>query len=128
MQILEIYDNRVLIKLHDAEKVSKGGIIIPDSVENSFPKSKATVIMIGKGHTDDKTGEFTPMSVSVGDTVILSTHLCHAENEFIIDGVKFYLVREVDLDCIIDEQDEAIKNYHESKFYKPLDKTRILFL
>ena len=122
MQILEIYNDRVLIKLIPQEKTS-GGIIIPDSV-TSLPKSKATVIKTGKGFTDEHTGEFFPNTVKEGDTVILSTFVCHSDNEFIIEGEKYYLVKERDLDCIIDERlsAEEFENLANSEELKLFEK------
>jgi chaperonin GroES len=117
MEILEIYDDRVLIKKHEQDKVSKGGIFIPDSV-TSLPKSKATVIKTGPGFTDERTGEFFTNTVKEGDTVILSTYICHSGNEFIIEGEKYYLIRERDLDCGIVEDDKEflrkVKEYRQS--------------
>lgn len=127
MQILEIYNDRVLIKLIPQEKTS-GGIIIPDTV-TSLPKSKATVIKTGKGFTDERTGEFFPNTVKEGDTVILSTFVCHSDNEFIIEGEKYYLLRERDLDCKLIEEDEistAVKNVKKiSRGHWELDLSKV---
>jgi len=100
--IEEIFGDYVLIKLHEQDKVSKGGIIIPDSV-NASPKSMATVIKCGKGFTDQNTGEFTPITVSVGDAVSLNNYLCNEISELIFDNEKYYIIREIDLDCIMEQ-------------------------
>ena len=53
--------NKVIVEPVEAETVTKGGIIIPDTAQEK--PQKGTVIATGKGKADE------PMEVKAGDTV-----------------------------------------------------------
>ena len=54
--------NKVIVEPVEAETVTKGGIIIPDTAQEK--PQKGTVIATGKGKADE------PMEVKAGDTVL----------------------------------------------------------
>jgi len=58
--------DRVLVKRDEAEKVTEGGIIIPDSAEKKM--NRGTVTAVGEGKLLDD-GTFTPVDVKTGDVV-----------------------------------------------------------
>jgi len=64
-------DDRVLVRLAAAEKVTAGGLYIPDTVSDSSGNLKGEVVAIGRGHRDAK-GRMRPMDVSVGNHVIFA--------------------------------------------------------
>ena len=89
----------MLIEPVEEEKVSKGGIVLPDSADKK-KQSRGTVIAIGPGRTKD-TGERLPMSVSVGQKVLYKEPW--GEENKIEDGdKKYFLVEEDDVLAVIE--------------------------
>ena len=66
--------DRLVVKVVQAEKMTPGGLFIPDSV-SSFATGylKAKVLAIGHGGTSKK-GHLQPLDVKVGDTVLFAEH------------------------------------------------------
>ncbi len=78
----------VIVELVDEPQVSKGGIIIPDTVQNRGPKGR--VVAVGAGKLGPN-GKRLPMTVKVGDDV------CCAKwkgIEFELEGQKFLSIPE----------------------------------
>lgn len=77
--------NRVVLKRIEA-KVTKGGILLPDSAQEK-PK-QGEIVAVGPGKIDDK-GNVQPMNLKVGDQVLFSSYAgtefkTNDENEFLI--------------------------------------------
>ncbi|THD21313.1 Heat shock protein mitochondrial [Fasciola hepatica] len=66
-KFLPLFD-RVLVQRFEAEKVTKGGIMIPEKAKGKV--LEATVIAHGPGYKNEK-GVITPLCVTVGDKVFL---------------------------------------------------------
>lgn len=62
--------NRVLIK-RSSVKVSKGGILLPDTAQEK-PK-EGEVVAIGTGK-EDKEGKIIPLTLKVGDKVLFTSY------------------------------------------------------
>lgn len=60
--------NRVVIKKAESAVRSKGGIVLPDNVKTKL--LRGTVVAVGPGQVNNE-GERIPLSVKVGDSVIL---------------------------------------------------------
>lgn len=84
--------DRVLIEPAAAEKVTSGGIIIPDSAKEK--PLKGTVKAIGNGTKDEA------MVVKVGDTVLYGKY---SGTELEFDGVKYLMMRQSDILAIIEK-------------------------
>lgn len=82
--------NSVLIKPIEEDKVTKGGIIIPDTAKEK--PQKGIVISIGEGTTDD------PMVVNVNDVVMFGKY---AGNEVNIDNEDYLIVNQSDILMIL---------------------------
>ena len=67
-EILELGDDRVLVKPNAAEEKSAGGIIIPDTAKEKPQKGK--VIAVGKGKYSEQSGNLIPVQWKTGDTVM----------------------------------------------------------
>jgi chaperonin GroES len=72
-QFVTPLDDRIVIQVLSAEKVTPGGIIIPDTVSSDVGHHKAQVLAVGRGHRDSK-GRLRPMDVKVGDQVFVQSH------------------------------------------------------
>lgn len=82
---MKLLRDRILVKQDGKEKVTSGGIIIEDSIEDQF--KRGTVVEVGEGVMLDD-GTRAPMSISKGDTVVFGRH---AGIELSVD-LKPYLV------------------------------------
>jgi len=83
--------DRVVIKPAPKEEVSKGGIVLPDTVKEK--PQDGEIIAVGPGKlTDD--GKRLPMDVKVGDKVIYSKY---AGTEFKDNEDELVIMRESDI-------------------------------
>jgi chaperonin GroES len=63
--------DRVVVKPIERETVSKGGIVLPDTVKEKPQEGK--VVAVGEGRLSDD-GKRLPMDVKVGDIVIYTRY------------------------------------------------------
>lgn len=70
-QFLTPLDDRLIIEITSGEKMTAGGLYIPDTVTDTSGNYKGLVLVAGRGHRDDK-GKIHPMDVQAGDTVLFS--------------------------------------------------------
>ena len=94
---LKPLSNHLFLEPLEEEKVTKSGIVIPDSAEKERP-TKGKVVAVGEGKKNEK-GELTPMSVKVGDTVLFKKY---GPDEVELDGKKYLVGDEDDILAIID--------------------------
>jgi chaperonin GroES len=83
--------DRVLIKPMAREEVTKGGIVLPDTVKEK--PQDGEVVAVGPGRVDDK-GARIPMEVKKGDRVIYAKY---AGTEIKIDAEDYIILRESDI-------------------------------
>eukprot|EP00092_Neocalanus_flemingeri_P010811 GFUD01011642.1.p1 GENE.GFUD01011642.1~~GFUD01011642.1.p1 ORF type:complete len:104 (-),score=33.94 GFUD01011642.1:125-436(-) len=89
-QILPLFD-RIVVQRAVAETKSRGGIIIPEQAQNRG--KEATVVAVGPGMRDG-TGSFIPMSVAVGDKVLLPDY---SGSKLELEGEELSIFREGDI-------------------------------
>ena len=89
--------NHLFIEALDAEKVTKSGIVLPDSAEREKPM-QGKVLAVGPGKMNDK-GERVLMSVKVGDTVLFKKY---GPDEVEFEGKKYLVGDEDDVLAIIE--------------------------
>ena len=92
--IKPLYD-RVVIKRMEEEKLSAGGIVIPDSATEK--PIKGEVVAVGTGKVFDN-GQLRPTQVKVGDKVLFGKY---SGTEVKLDGVEYLVVKEDDLFAVI---------------------------
>ena len=92
--IKPLYD-RVVIKRMEEEKLSAGGIVIPDSATEK--PIKGEVIAVGTGKVLDN-GQVRAPQVKVGDKVLFGKY---SGTEVKLDGVDLLVVKEDDLFAIL---------------------------
>ena len=92
-----IGDRVLLTEIEVTETKTATGIIIPDSVRQEDVK-RATVEAVGDG-IYTQAGTLIPMSVKVGDEVILPPY--HQGIEIKVGGNKYILLRESELLMVI---------------------------
>jgi chaperonin GroES len=84
-------DDRVVIEVLEAEEVTAGGIVLPDSAQEKPQRGRVTAV--GAGRTL-KTGKRAPMSVKKGDEVIFGRY---AGTDVAINSVDYKILRENEL-------------------------------
>lgn len=90
MQVRPLHD-RVLVKRHNEEERSKGGIIIPDTAKEKPVQGE--IIAVGTGRVTED-GKIRPLDVKKGDRVLFGKY---AGTEIKIDGDDFLMMREEDI-------------------------------
>ncbi|EBB7797490.1 co-chaperone GroES, partial [Escherichia coli] len=85
INIKPLYD-RVVIKRTEEEKVSAGGIVIPDSATEK--PIKGQVVAVGEGKVFDN-GNVRAPKVKVGDQVLFGKY---AGTEVKLDGTEYLVV------------------------------------
>ncbi len=94
MSIKPLFD-RVVIKRMEEEKVSAGGIVIPDSATEK--PIKGEVVAVGAGKALDNGSTRAP-AVKVGDKVLFGKY---AGTEVKVEGTEYLVVREDDILAVI---------------------------
>jgi chaperonin GroES len=81
-------DDRVVLKILEAEEMTVGGIVLPDTAKEKPQRGK--VAAVGDG-TRTKSGERIKPDVKKGDTVLFGKY---AGTDIEIDGQEYKIVRE----------------------------------
>lgn len=90
-------EDRVLIKEEKEEKKSEGGIFLPGTASTGDP-AQGTIVAVGPGRKNDD-GKVIPVSVKVGDKVLLYKH---AGTKVKLDGEEYFIVGESELLAVIE--------------------------
>jgi chaperonin GroES len=83
--------DRIVVKRLEGEKLTKGGIIIPDTAKEKPIEGK--VVAVGNGKVL-KDGKVRPLEVHVGDVVLFGKY---SGTEIKLDGEEHVLIREDDV-------------------------------
>lgn len=87
--------DKILVKRSDADEVTKGGIILPDTAKEK-PK-EGTVIAVGQGRTLEN-GARAPFTVKPHDRVLFSSY---AGSEIQLDGEDYLILGEDEILAVI---------------------------
>ena len=94
MAFRPLYD-RVLVKRVSAEQKTSSGLYIPESAKEK--PQEAEVVAVGPGRRN-KDGNYTEMSVSVGDKVLFGKY---SGDELKLEGEEHIVLREKDILAIV---------------------------
>lgn len=92
--------DRLIVRRHDADEKSTGGLVLPDSAKKKPQKGKVLAVGTGKVAKD---GKRRPMQVKEGDTILFTTW---AGDEFKEHGKRdetILVMREEDVLAVVDE-------------------------
>ena len=95
MKIRPLHD-RVIVKRLEEERVSAGGIVIPDSAAEKPVQGK--VVAVGKGKILED-GNVRPLDVKVGDKILFGKY---SGTEVKVDGDDLLVMREEDVMAVIE--------------------------
>jgi len=90
MNLRPLHD-RVIVKRMEEERMSAGGIVIPDSAAEK--PIRGAVLAVGNGKILES-GEKRPLDVKAGDKVLFGKY---AGTEVKVDGEELLVMREEDL-------------------------------
>jgi chaperonin GroES len=96
MSKLRPLHDRVIVKRLEEERVSAGGIVIPDSATEKQTRGK--VIAAGEGRILED-GKVRPMSVKVGEVVLFGKY---SGQDIKIDGEELVFLKEDDIVAVIE--------------------------
>ena len=92
---LKPLSDRVVTKMMEAEETTQSGIILAGTAKEK--PQIAEVIAVGPGEVQD--GKVIPMTVKVGDKVIMGKY---SGTEIKIDGTEYVIVRQSDILAIVE--------------------------
>ncbi len=95
MNFKPLHDH-VFIEPVGEEKITKSGIVLPDTAEKEKP-IRGKVVAVGPGKRADD-GKIVPVAIKVGDKVMFSKY---GYDEVKVDGTEYYLVREENILAIL---------------------------
>ena len=95
MKIRPLHD-RVIVKRLEEERVSAGGIVIPDTAAEKPVQGK--IVAVGKGKILED-GTIRPLDVKVGDKILFGKY---SGTEVKIDGDELVVMREEDVMAIFE--------------------------
>jgi len=95
MKLRPLHD-RVIVRRMEEERLSAGGIVIPDNATEKPVRGE--VLAVGNGKLLDN-GEQRGLDVNVGDTVLFGKY---GGTEVKVDGEELLVMREDDIMAIIE--------------------------
>ena len=88
--------DKVLVKRLEAEEVTAGGIVLPDTAKEKPKEGK--IIAVGRGRLL-KDGSYAPFSVKTGDKVLFTSY---AGTEIKLHGEEFLVMNEEDILAVVE--------------------------
>ena len=95
MKLRPLHD-RVIVKRMEEERMSAGGIVIPDSATEK--PIRGEVLAVGNGKILES-GEKRALDISVGDKVLFGKY---SGTEVKVDGEELLVMREEDIMAVIE--------------------------
>jgi chaperonin GroES len=96
MKLRPLHD-RVIVRRMEEERVSAGGIVIPDNAAEKPVRGE--VVAVGNGKVLDS-GDQRGLDVKAGDKVLFGKY---SGTEVKVDGEELLVMREDDIMAVIDE-------------------------
>lgn len=90
-------DDRILARLEVGERVTAGGLILPDTAVITGNR-QAAVVAIGRGHMDKK-GRVRPIELKIGDRILVSEY---AGSKVKWDDEELVILRESEVLGVLD--------------------------
>ena len=94
---LKPLDDRVVVKPHEAEERTAGGIVLPDSAKEKPMMGK--VVAVGEGKLLDS-GNRGKMSIKKNDVVLYGKY---SGSEVEVDGIEYKILRESEVLGILEK-------------------------
>ena len=88
-------EDRVVVKAQEAEEVSNGGIILPDTAKEK--PQQGEIVATGPGKTSDS-GSLIKLTVKKGESILYGKY---SGTEITVDGKEYLIMRESDILAIM---------------------------
>jgi chaperonin GroES len=95
--MIQPFYDRVIVRVTEAEDVSPGGIVLPDTAKEKPKKGK--IVAVGPGKLMDS-GDISPLEVKVGDSVVFEEF---GGTEITIAGEDYTILREEHILAVLTE-------------------------
>lgn len=92
-QLFTPLDNFVVVTVTSKDRVTAGGLIIPETVQQTSGNIQGSVVSVGRGHVK-KNGKLVPMDVKVGDNILFPQF---SGVKYLINNREMIFVRETDI-------------------------------
>lgn len=92
-QFVTPLDDRLIVQVSGAEKMTPGGLYLPDTVADTSGNLEGYVVAVGRGHMNKK-GHVRLMDVNLGDRVVFSEY---AGSKIKIQNEDLIILRESDV-------------------------------
>ena len=96
MNLRPLHD-RVIVKRMEEERMSAGGIVIPDSATEK--PIRGEVLAVGNGKILDN-GDKRPLDINVGDMILFGKY---SGTEVKVEGEELLVMREEDIMAVIEK-------------------------
>jgi len=87
--------DRVIVRAAEAEEMTKGGIILPDTAKEK--PQQGEVVAVGPGKVSDS-GSLVDMTLKAGDKVLYGKY---SGTEILVDGEDVLIMRESDILAVL---------------------------
>ena len=94
------FDARVMVKKPERQEQTESGIILPDTVSEQAQTAQGIVISVGQGSRNMNTGEYMPIPIKKGDTIIYTKF---SATEVQHDGEEYFFVAERDIVAVVEK-------------------------
>ena len=99
--MLKPFDARVMVKKPERQEQTESGIILPDTVSEQAQTAQGIVISVGQGSRNMSTGEYMPIPINEGDTIIYTEF---SAQEVQHEDEDFFFVAERDIIAVIEKK------------------------
>jgi len=96
--MLKPLDARVLVKKPERQEQTESGIFLPDTAAEQGQTALGEVLAVGPGSRNMNTGEWMPIPLKEGDTIIYTKF---SATEVQYDEEDYYIVAERDIVAVI---------------------------
>ena len=96
--MLKPFDARVMVKKPERQEQTESGIILPDTVSEQAQTAQGIVISVGQGSRNMNTGEYMPIPIKEGDTIIYTKF---SATEVQHEGEEYFVVMERDIIAVV---------------------------
>jgi len=97
--MLKPFDARVVVQKPKREEQTASGIILPDTVSEQTQTAQGIVISVGQGSRNMTTGEYMPIPINEGDTIVYTKFSATEINH---EGQDYYVVAERDIIAVVE--------------------------
>ena len=98
--MLKPFDARVVVKKPHREEQTASGIILPDTVNEQGQTALGDVLSVGQGSRNMNTGEYMPIPIKEGDTIIFTKF---SATEIQHEGEEYFVVMERDIIAVVEK-------------------------